>query len=455
MKKIFNILLVSALAVSSVSCMDEVVLVPDIQGDESAIGVYGDQIRVNLNVVVPDPFTVSTRAVDPDGKGVQTMTLFCFDKYGLFISTATALLKPDPNNIENGGIFDAYIPNTTRIMHLVGNQNMTPFKEEVFRQKTEDEVLSILEGSAGMIIYWARVEVPNNVENLYTDVKNAQGETITNRPPADAILDWITIETNPSAQPHRGICGKNHPIIMLRNQARVTVVSDGADDTADLKKWNGTYFEVTGFTVVNTKAFGTVAPYHTDYGFPTYHCSTFTPPFLVDDTGVQNSPINNWRDENFITLPEKKDKLSDISDVSTSEEIFVFETENSSVDPVDIIIKGRNVVDGVPQPELYYKVNITDSEGEMIPVRRNHHYQVKIVGNLNYGVGTFGEALDTPATNNIWLSISDEVKSVMNTSYQLTVDQTKVVVNDEDINGGTTLELGFSVRAISATVPIS
>ena len=415
------------------SCQtDEIVpVLPD--NGSSEVGVYGDQIKLRLNVVAPDPIRVNTRAVDPDGKGIQTMTLFCFDQYGLFISTATASLTPDPTNDETGGIFDAFIPNTTRAIHLVGNQNMTPFREDDFRQKTEDEVLSILEGSAGMLIYWARVEVPSEVQNLYTEVKDLEGNSIQGRSVADAILDWITIETNPVNQAHRGVAGQNYPIVMLRNQARVTVASAG--DTNEGKQWNGEYFKVTGFTVMNTKAFGTVAPYSRDHRFPTYKCTTFTPGYSVED----------WADDQYITLPENREKLSDIMDVDTAEETYVFETENSSADPVDVIIKGKNVVGGVEQEELYYKVNIVDKDGEQVPIRRNHHYQINIVGNLDYGSPNFGESLDAPATNNIWLSISDEVKTVMNTDYVLTVDQTKVVINDADIPENPNLTLTFSV----------
>ena len=446
MRNILRILVIGIVGMAMLSCRtDEIVpVVPD--NGSTDVGVYGDQIKLRLNVVAPDPIRVNTRAVDPDGKGIQTMTLFCFDQYGLFISTASASLTPDPSNDETGGIFDAFIPNTTRAIHLVGNQNMTPFREDDFRQKTEDEVLSILEGSAGMLIYWARVEVPANVQELYTKVKDEAGNTIQGRSVADAILDWITIETNPEDQAHRGVWGQNHPIVMLRNQARVTVVSRDDANTAG-KGWNGTYFIVTGFTVLNTKAFGTVAPYNRDRRFPTYKASTFTPTYSVYD----------WKEDKYITLPENREILSDIMDVDTAEETYVFETENSSADPVDVIIKGKNVINGVEQEELYYKVNIVDENGEPVLIRRNHHYEINIVGNLNYGSPNFGESLDAPATNNIWLSISDEVNSVMNSDYVLTVDKTKVVVNNADISDSPnpTLNLTFSVTPNKAGVSLN
>ena len=136
-------------------------------------------------------------------------------------------------------------------------------------------------------------------------------------------------------------------------------------------------------------------------------------------------------------------------DVDTALETYVFETENSSADPVDVIIRGRNR----GGEELYYRVALTDSEGEQILLRRNHHYKININGVLRYGVPTFGEALDTPATNNIWLSISDEVKSVQNNNYKLTVNQTSVVNNAADITSSDyAIRLAFNVETFGSNV---
>ena len=41
---------------------------------------------IEFVVSVPDMAKVDTRAVDPDGGGVQQMTIFCFDENSLFIS---------------------------------------------------------------------------------------------------------------------------------------------------------------------------------------------------------------------------------------------------------------------------------------------------------------------------------------------------------------------------------
>lgn len=438
MKRFFiNIMLVALAATTMVACHNDAAI-DNPQPEKEQVEADGSLVNIKLGVKIPDPIKVATRAVDPDGNGIQTMTLFCFDRQGLLISTATATLEPDPNDPDNeaGGILDADIPNTTRVIHLLANQNMSQFKEDDFRNLSEDQVIADLEGSSGMMIYWARVEVP---------------ESVTGN---DGILEWFTVMTDPTGDPYYG---EGQPIIMLRNQAKVMVDAGGTTDDVE-KDWEGDHFKVEGFTVVNTQAFGTVAPYHTSYGYPTYACTSsqaatanfaFTPSF-----GLTTGSTANWRDENYVNLPRKSDKFSNITDVATAAETYVFETENSSADPVSVIIKGQNIVGGTPQATKYYRVTLTDSEGEQVLVRRNHLYTVNIKGNLLYGVDTFGEALDAPATNNVWLSISDEVKSVQNGDYKLTVDQTSVVLDEVEwaaINSSPKqITLGFSVEALGS-----
>lgn len=396
----------------------------------------GSPVSIKLGVKIPDPIEVATRAVDPDGSGIQTMTLFCFDEQGLLISTATATLDPNPNDPDNesGGIFDADIPNTTRIIHLLANQNLSQFKEDDFRNLSEEQVIADLEGSSGMMIYWARVEVPPTVAG------NA------------GILEWFTVMTNPTNEMFNSLNGENYPIVMLRNQAKVMVDAGGNDDVNAEKDWEGDHFKVEGFTVVNTQAFGTVAPYHSSYGYPTYAChSTQKAEYTFEPSFGLTTGTTNWVKENYVNLPRKSDKFSNITDVDTAPQTYVFETENSSADPVSVIIKGKNIVGGVEQATKYYRVTLTDSEGEQVLVRRNHCYTVNIKGNLLYGVNTFGEALDAPATNNVWLSISDEVKSVQNKDYKLSVEKTGVVLDAIEIAAitGTPkhIDLNFSVEA--------
>ena len=439
-------MLVAVAATALVACHKDATL-DNPQPEKEQWVADGSPVSIKLGVKIPDPIEVATRAVDPDGNGIQTMTLFCFNGEGLLISTATATLNPDPNdpNNETGGILDADIPNTTRVLHLLANQNMAQFKEDDFRNLSEDQVIANLEGSSGMMIYWARVEIPSNV------VGNA------------GILEWFTVMTNPANQMYNSLYGENYPIIMLRNQAKVMVNAGGTTTDSDGKNWGGEHFKVTGFTVVNTQAFGTVAPYHTSYGYPTYACVSTQKPdsYTFEPSFGLTTGEANWVDTDYVNLPSRSDKFSNITDVDTAPQTYVFETENSSADPVSVIIKGRNIVGGVEQAEKYYRVTLTDSDGEQVLVRRNHCYTINIKGNLLYGVDSFGAALDAPATNNVWLSISDEVKSVQNGDYKLTVDQTSVVVDDVELDELKSIStppqvvLTFSVDALGTSSTIN
>ena len=331
-------------------------------------------IALRFSAEIPDMQEVETRAVDPDGGGVQNMTLFCFDTYGLFISTATATIHSTTDLLN--GTFDAQVPDNTRTIHFLANQNMSEFKEDDFRGKSETEVMSVLEGSSGRMIYWARFAcAPNDERKINEQLGNS--------------------------------------IEMIRNQAQVSIA-----------EWDTQWFTVTGFAVVNSNAFGTVAPYHPELGFD------FTWP----------------GDEDFVTLPLNDAKMSDIVDVSTSESEYIFESKNTADDPVSVIIRGH--ASGTTD-DLYYRVLLLDEKGEQLLIRRNFHYKLNIQGPLSYGQKTFEEATKAAATNNVWISISDDVKSVEDSNYILTVEETSYILSS--FNQDRTCTLNYTLKGKNDT----
>lgn len=330
-------------------------------------------LALRFSAEIPDMQEVETRAVDPDGGGVQNMTLFCFDTYGLFISTATATIHS--TDLLNG-TFDAQVPDNTRTIHFLANQNMSEFKEDDFRGKSETEVMSVLEGSSGKMIYWARFAcAPNDERKINEQLGNS--------------------------------------IEMIRNQAQVSIA-----------EWDTQWFTVTGFAVVNSNAFGTVAPYHPELGFD------FTWP----------------ESEDFVTLPLNDAKMSDIVDVSTSTSEYIFESENTADDPVSVIIRGH--ASGTTD-DLYYRVLLLDEKGEQLLIRRNFHYKLNIQGPLSYGQKTFEEATKAAATNNVWISISDDVKSVEDNNYILTVEETSYILSS--FNSDRTYTLNYTLEGKNGT----
>ena len=112
-------------------------------------------VEIRFDADIPAMPVVDTRSVDPDGTGVQNMTLFCFDSYGLFGSTTKASVTTTTDDMDRG-TFTAKVPRNTRLIHFLCNQNMEGFPESDFYNQSEAQVMASLEGSSGMMIYWAR-----------------------------------------------------------------------------------------------------------------------------------------------------------------------------------------------------------------------------------------------------------------------------------------------------------
>jgi len=334
-------------------------------------------VNLRFNVQVPDMSEVETRAVDPDGGGVQQISVFCFDKNDLFITVTTAKVTADAGNPSLSGTFETSVPEHTVTLQLVGNQNLTYFKEESYRGMSEVDVMAALEASAGRMIYWAR----------------------------STVADITSFDSS------------SNPLRLLRNQAKISLSVDASK----------TDFEQKGWIVVNSNAFGTVAPYSPEHG-------GFVAPTISDP---------------FVTLPDNKAKLGDYLDVRTAEEEYVFETENSASDPVDFIVKGS-----YPGGEdFYYRISLMDADGNYVMIMRNHHYVVNIIGDLYYGQPTFQEALEAPATNNVWVSVSDNIAQVQDSRHSLEVDRTSVVIGEDEFREPNTYYLYYTVKNLDGTDP--
>lgn len=350
-------------------------------------------VNVSFAAAVPDMSLMLTKVVDPDGMDVSNMTLFCFNDKGLFISTVRADLVGDSGNPSLSGSYEASIPTATDRIHFLANQNMSLYDETDFLGKTEAEVLSVMEGSSGMMIYWARVTKGTSA-SMKTALESFQAAPDMRDDNNDGVAETLESEYPQGT------------VVLTRNHARTTV-NDSAVNASGVQ-----YLDVTGFVMINTSAFGTIAPF---------------------------SPDGEWKapslEDKFVTLPVNDARLSDITDVTNISSLpdryqYVFETENSSENPVEVIIKGKPLGS---QNEKYYRVTLMDTEDQYPPVMRNFTYEVIIAGVLDYGQDTFEAALTAPASNNVWLSVSDDISEVRSSDYSLAVEHTSVVLSKEDI----------------------
>ena len=338
--------------------------------------------KITFTANISSPTTdVDTRAVDPDGLDVNNMTLFCFNEFGLYISSEEATLKPGSktdDGISESGVYSAIVPNHTQIIHFLANHSSGLYDEKDFPGQTESMVVANMEGGSGMLVYWSRFKMDAN-----------SSKTI------DEQLRDLTYEINGTT--YKGVK-------LIRNQAKVTIENLATDE-----------FVVTGFRTVNIPAFGTVAPHHPDLKFDI---------------------VENWEQtKEFVTLPNNQSLMSDISDINTKPADYIFESENSGDKLISVIIKGHARGE-TEADDKYYRVVLQNSDGSNFMIRRNHHYNIKITGMLTFGQDSFEKALTAAASNNAWISIDEWVNEISDGVETLWVEQTSYVLSS-DIYAGT------------------
>lgn len=338
---------------------------------------------VEFTANITDMKGVNTRAVDPDGLTLNNMTLFCFNEFGLYISSEDAQLK---THSVDSGLFAAVIPNHTHIIHFIGNHSEGLYDESQFPGQTESMVIANMEGGSGMLVYWSRFQM----------------DTSSNKSISEQLRD---LSYAVGGKVYKGVK-------LIRNQAMVTI-----------NKWETEHFHVTGYRTVNIPAFGTVAPHHPNRHFD-----------IVAD----------WEStDDFVTLPNNQALMSDITDINTKPEDYVFETENSGDKLVSVIIRGHAPSDVHSESnDKYYRVVLQNDDGSNFMLRRNHHYDIHITGMLTYGQDSFEEALSAPASNNAWISIDEWVNEISDGVQTLWVEQTSYVLSSDEY-AGTNLVLPY------------
>ena len=374
MRKIQYIIYACIALACAISCQRDTT--EDIVPQTPPVEVPEGYVYVEFSANISDMQSVNTRAVDPDGLNLNNMTLFCFNEFGLYISSEVAQLKTDS---VDSGRFAATIPNHTQIIHFIGNHSEGLYDESQFPGQTESMVIANMEGGSGMLVYWSRFQMDSTSDKSISE--QLQDVTYT----VGGVV-------------HKGVK-------LIRNQAKVTI-----DD------WDTPYFHVTGYRTVNIPAFGTVAPHH-----PNRHFNI----------------VADWENtEEFVTLPNNQALLSDITDINTKPEDYIFESSNSGDRLVSVIIRGHAPSDvHTEDNDKYYRIVMQHSDGTNFMLRRNHHYNLHITGMLTYGMDTFEEALTAPASNNAWISIDEWVNEISNGTETLWVEQTSYVLSSDQFAG--------------------
>lgn len=176
-------------------------------------------------------------------------------------------------------------------------------------------------------------------------------------------------------------------VTLYRNLAKVTVENEA------------TNFEVTGYALCNYTSSGTVAPFNP---------SAPTTPFTL----IDGKP----------TLPRNPISKTDQNAADCNmEPKYMFENENFSNDQTYIILKGK--LAGKTE-DLYYKIQLLDTDKNPYPVMRNYHYKIVIKSFSERANGSteFADAKTSEPSNNIYAEIFKESPSISdNNNNVLTV----------------------------------
>lgn len=380
--KRWKYIIISLLAVVFAACQDDM-LVNRPTGGVDADG----NVRLCFLTEIPDMEQVQTRAVDPDGYGVNSLWLFCFDQYRHYIGRVQAEVSQTGSSEDKlSGSFTATIPGATRHLHFIANLNVNDFEDTPNLGRLDTEVIPQFTTTSGLLCYWGYKSFDS--EDALTNFAAGEGSTVS----------------------------------MFRNQARIRYQrSDG-----------GTNLSIKGMAIMNQYSRGTVAPFNRNAGEGD--------PFAFDSASDIMEPTL-CADEDVLVAVDPSD-VSQFGGGSVGR--FVFEHANKADDPMYLIFRintsGGSPDDGNWQPtDRYYKIALVDEKGNQLPILRNYDYVVNFKGiPANGGYTTFKEAVAGAAANNVWVSIDQTIPAITDGQSSLAVvgETTRIITRSSLATGG-------------------
>ncbi|KGN79750.1 hypothetical protein HQ35_07030 [Porphyromonas cangingivalis] len=327
--------LIGGLILLMVSCTRSAIDVPDPQ-----VSVDADEVLVEFGAIIPDYRMVELR----DNGGINNMSLLVFNQNGILIARREAALLGASGS---GYRFSVILPKSDdiRTIHFIADCDWSTIPDADIVGSNEAMVVALM--TTDRVAFWARKELPNGID-------------------VNSLPDNIPL---------------------LRNQAKITVI-DEADN-----------FELEGFTLHNTLARGTVAPYDT---------GTFT--FTEGAINEPIAPVLVLAQESTLDMNEK----------------YLFERKNKTASRITtVIVKGKYS----GQPSTYYKIDLIDVNKVRYDIERNYHYVVKIRSVHKAGSPTFAAALDVASHNNTALDPTVEKFPIISDGVsKLEVERTLIIL---------------------------
>ena len=338
MKRILYIFLAGLLLLAGfTSCTDEAMM--QNNGGSTANG----DIHLKVTAHIPAPKQVITRDIDPDGLGVNSLWLFCFNDFGEYIGRREAG-NFQPADSRGYYSFEVEIPGATRIIHFLSNVYLDDFNDRDNFGRNETTVIPSFVSASGRMCYWGRVAF-NNDNDL---------EAFRN--------------------------GGN--VTLYRNQAQV--------------RWDTNLpqgMKIYGYGICNRRAWGTLAPFNTE-----------AEQNQAFDFDLENPYVTEPAEEYQILASDPTEATVQGAE-SEGDPHYIFENPNTLDAPVFAVM--RIGVNGQSKTEAkYYKIMFVDDEKNQLEIYRNYKYVISITGlPTSMGYDTFEEAKNGVAANNAWVSV--------------------------------------------------
>lgn len=246
------------------------------QGNGATTLPNGDVVlKVDANI--PAPRQVVTRDIDPDGLGVQTLYLFCFDQFGSYIGRREAT-NFQATEVEGHYSFEVIIPGSTRIIHFLSNIYLDDISASPGMNETT--LIPSLVSASGRMVYWGR----------------------------KAFADASELEA----------FSQGGNVELFRNQAQVRWQITGTAANEKLQVW--------GYALCNRRAWGTVAPFNPAEKDDPFHFDLAAP--YVTEPG-----------EEYRVMASDPIQVTERGDVTQGDPHYIFESPNTLDAPVYAIMK--------------------------------------------------------------------------------------------------------------------
>lgn len=340
---IYQFLAILLLGACTTSCTDQKIE----QGN--SVTLPNGEIRLNVTANIPVPKQVVTRDIDPDGLGVKTLWLFCFNEYGEYIGRREASgfqLDRTEEGI-NYYSFTVKIPGSTRIIHFLSNVYLDDFNDRDNYGRNETTVIPAFVSASGRMCYWGRVKLDSE-EDL---TKFAKSGNVT----------------------------------LYRNQAKVKW--DLSEAPSEMK--------IHGYGICNRRAWGTIAPFNHQAENGEEFAFSLESPYITEPAEIYQMLAS---DPTEATVQGNAD----------GDPHYIFENPNTMDAPVYAIMLIST--DGQESNARYYKIMFVDDTKDQLPIYRNYEYVIRIKGlPQSMGYGSFAEAKEGIAANNAWVSVDPEI----------------------------------------------